>query len=858
MARGTREAGRVSIRVVPDSTGFRRKVKNELDAIEAGLKIKVKAELDTTQLRRELAAATRGQSTKVTLRLDRSAAIREIRELWRVLQAYATANPIRVRLTADTSSLTSAFMAMNRLGSAGGGTQGNRSMITGLANLGRTSARTTLMVTGLAAALTGLTHLALTAGPAVAQLSGVLGVIPAAGLAGVAAVAALALAFKGIADASGEVTAVKAAVTELGPAFAVLQQTVRDNVFRDMAEPLREMGTAWLPVLTAGLGGVGTALGGLARDVMSAVSSQQALIDGADGLAKTRGLFENLRAAVRPLVNAFRDIAAVGADFLPGMGQAVADLSGRFAVFIAQARGTGELTAWIESGIEGFRTLGSVISNTASVLSGLFEASGGGNLLSILDGVTGRLADIVNSTQGQAGLTGLFDGVKTGFDALLSSFSQVAPALLAAVGPALGGAVAALGTQLGVIVQAFAPVVAELAPVLSAAVAAAAPLIAALGEGLAGAINGLLPVLSLVPTVLTLLQPAADALVPVITQLAAVIGGGLAEAIVALLPSIPPMVDAFIAALPAIVDLTKALALIIPPLVEVIAWIAQATVAIVTWAQNAALFIPGATAVREAITIIVTGIMWMRDVWQQSVAVITAVMIAWQATMSTLQAATATFTGTVRTLVQIMASVVTTAIGTLVATVSAHWATFVAAGTTAFNNLRAAASSILGAVVSIASSTASRIVGAFSGLPGALASAGYAAFSGFIAGVRSRAEAVIGEIRALAARIAAAARSALEIRSPSRVFYRIGAATVDGLTLAWQHGRATVEQAVGSLLDMPSAGRYPTAATSSQTATPAAAGVAVTIYGDVGWDPDKVARELNQRRLDALTAAGLA
>jgi hypothetical protein len=135
----------VSIRVVPDSTGFRRKVKNELDAIEAGLKIKVKAELDTTQLRRELAAATRGQSTKVTLRLDRSAAIREIRELWRVLQAYATANPIRVRLTADTSSLTSAFMAMNRLGSAGGGTQGNRSMITGLANLGRTSARTTLM-----------------------------------------------------------------------------------------------------------------------------------------------------------------------------------------------------------------------------------------------------------------------------------------------------------------------------------------------------------------------------------------------------------------------------------------------------------------------------------------------------------------------------------------------------------------------------------------------------------------------------------------------------------------------------------------------------------------------------------------
>ncbi len=849
----TREAGRVSIRVVPDSTGFRRKVKAELDAIEAGLKIRVKAELDTTQLRRELAAATRGQSTEVTLRLDRSAAIREIRELWRVLQAYASANPIRVRLTADTSSLASVVMAMNRLGSAAGGvgSQGNRSMIADMANLGRASARATVMVTGLAAALTAVTQVALTAGPAVAQLSGVLGVIPAAGLAGVAAAAALALAFKGIADASGEVTAVKAAVTEMGPAFAALQQTVRDNVFRDMADPLREMGTAWLPVLTSGLGGVGTALGGLARDVMSAVSSQQSLIDGADGLAKTRGLFENLRAAVRPLVNAFRDIAAVGADFLPGMGQAVADLSGRFAAFIAQARGTGELTAWIESGIEGFRTLGSVISNTASVLSGLFEASGGGNLLSILDGVTGRLADIVNSTQGQAGLTGLFDGVKTGFDALLSSFSQVAPALLAAVGPALGGAVAALGTQLGVIVQAFAPVVAELAPVLSAAVAAAAPLISALGEGLAGAINGLLPVLSLVPTVLTLLQPAADALVPVITQLATVIGGGLAEAIVALLPSIPPMVDAFIAALPAIVDLTKALALIIPPLVEVIAWIAQATVAIVTWAQNAGLF-------TGAITYIVTGIMWMRDVWQQSVAVMTAVMIAWQATMSTLQAATATFTGTVRTLVQIMASVVTTAIGTLVATVSAHWATFVAAGTTAFNNLRAAASSILGAVVSIASSTASRIVGAFSGLPGALASAGYAAFSGFIAGVRSRAEAVIGEIRALAARIAAAARSALEIRSPSRVFYRIGAATVDGLTLAWQHGRATVEQAVGSLLDMPSAGRYPTAATSSQTASPAAAGVAVTIYGDVGWDPDKVARELNLRRLDALTAAGLA
>lgn len=71
---GGREVGRVSVRVVPDTSGFRRKVKEELEGIQD---LKIGIDPDTNGLRQKLqaaaAAAGRGVEAKIGVDVDKSA-----------------------------------------------------------------------------------------------------------------------------------------------------------------------------------------------------------------------------------------------------------------------------------------------------------------------------------------------------------------------------------------------------------------------------------------------------------------------------------------------------------------------------------------------------------------------------------------------------------------------------------------------------------------------------------------------------------------------------------------------------------------------------------------------------------------
>src|SRR5690606_40218325 len=62
---GGREVGRVHIKVVPDTDGFRRELQNAVRAAEAGLKVTIPVEfdVDTAGLRAQLAALERSRIT---------------------------------------------------------------------------------------------------------------------------------------------------------------------------------------------------------------------------------------------------------------------------------------------------------------------------------------------------------------------------------------------------------------------------------------------------------------------------------------------------------------------------------------------------------------------------------------------------------------------------------------------------------------------------------------------------------------------------------------------------------------------------------------------------------------------------
>lgn len=111
------------------------------------------------------------------------------------------------------------------------------------------------------------------------------------------------------------------------------------------------------------------------------------------------------------------------------------------------------------------------------------------------------------------------------------------------------------------------------------------------------------------------------------------------------------------------------------------------------------------------------------------------------------------------------------------------------------SSLARGASSALG----VLSSMAARAANAVSGMGGALYGAGLNAMAGLRNGIVAGGNAAIAAARAVAAAVAAASRSALDIHSPSRVMKAIGVFVSQGLGLGIEYGASFAVNAVKSV-----------------------------------------------------------
>ena len=169
-----------------------------------------------------------------------------------------------------------------------------------------------------------------------------------------------------------------------------------------------------------------------------------------------------------------------------------------------------------------------------------------------------------------------------------------------------------------------------------------------------------------------------------------------------------------------------------------------------------------------------------------------------------------------------MASAVVSGIGGLTSTVAGALASLPGVVAGIFGQLASSAAAGISALVSTvvsggaqaAAEVASwpgRLVGALSGLAGQMAAAGAAAIGGFISGLTSRIGEAIGAVRNMASSVIGAAKSALNINSPSKEFIAIGGSVnegfADGITdTAGQPVaamRQVIDQITGTAIDIP-------------------------------------------------------
>ncbi|WP_327342720.1 hypothetical protein [Streptomyces europaeiscabiei] len=588
------------------------------------------------------------------------------------------------------------------------------------------------------------------------------------------------------------------AVQGMKPEFDKLRLDLQERLFHKLGTTLQTTAKTAFPQVSAALRTSADTLNLMAQETLNTATNLST--SGALGKAlggATRGLqsFSSLPAvALQGLVQigaaaapAFERLAAAG-------GEAVGRLSDR----LSKAFESGAMERAIETAVSLVGDLVDVGRNIGSVFSSVFEAAqvSGGGFVGTLKTITGQIAETFQSPAIQSALQSLFQTMSTlattAAPLLGSALSAIAP-VLTALGPPAQRLIENLGT-------ALAPIIENLGPVLTAAAGAVGVLVDALSP--------LLPVVgSLVASLLPPLVPVINAIsqawagaAPIVAQLGQILTAVLAP-IIAQLPAIlTPLIATFTQVTAAVLPLVSQLLTALTPALTMLGQsFAQIMVAVgPLLSVLGELFVTALSAITPVITPVIAFVGQLASILAGELAtrITTIVVPALQTVTSLLQgdfsgafeSAKKVVSGVLGTVVRLFTSLpgqILTALASLVGTLQEKGR---AAGAALLKALRDKA----GEAVEVAKGLPGRVKDGLGNLGGYLASAGRDLIAGMIGGVREKA----GDLASAAADVVGdaigAAKSALGISSPSKVFAEIGRQTGQGFVKGLTGERAKI------------------------------------------------------------------
>lgn len=330
---GGREAGRVTVKVVPDTDGFPEKVRRELQQIDD---VEIPVRLNTALAKADFAALKQQlerQDVNVGVDIDRN-------QLGTVADAVTGIGKAATGSVAEVSNLktTLSNVATSAIG-----------LITQSATLGFT-----LTAVGAAAMLAAG---AITAG---------IGTLPAVLTAAAAPIAAVALGMDGI----------KNAAKTLKPEFDGLRASV-SATFEHGLLPAFEALRGVFPTLQTGLSGIATSLSGMATSLAQTVSSTE-------GIQNLRAAFDGVRLAIDTAAPGFAQLTAsilrvAGMESIyRSLGDIINGFASGFASFLDQIRQSGALADGMLSLHHVFNGIGDAIKAIALAALDFFNGAAPG------------------------------------------------------------------------------------------------------------------------------------------------------------------------------------------------------------------------------------------------------------------------------------------------------------------------------------------------------------------------------------------------------------------------------------------------------------------------------------------------
>lgn len=505
--------GRVSIQVVPDTSGFRKKLKTELEK------------------------AVRGLEVKVPVNIDAKRAVTQLKALDTILKRL---NGRRVDVSAQLNSRGDLDSIAKKLKNV------SNSASDAADGFGRMS-RFAMVATAVVLLLA----------PALALIATLLAGLPSLMLAFGAGALAVGLGIDGI----------KKAASGFTPTIERLKASLSATFAKQLTQPFIELNKI-APVLDSGLNKIAVSISGIISDMIKFMTSTEGMKALDQILQNTATFFNALRPAISDGMRAFFQLASVASTEFVGLAATFNRFSKSFADMVARVADNGVLTSalrnlnmvldslleafvrFFEAGLESMTVLGGPITQ---LFVGFTDA-----IVALMGPLT-QLSKLVFEVLGEAlkQLAPIIDAIAPAFETLAKLLGTLLIGALKALGPLL--------TRIAEIMnQVFIKAFAALTPIIDPLIQFMSQLSEILAEFLLQAFILLSPFLDEFLRFVTDLLIQITPLLPAILELATVVFKALLDVFREISPELMQLTET---ALPALLQIVKDLT---PFLIQVI------------------------------------------------------------------------------------------------------------------------------------------------------------------------------------------------------------------------------------------------------------------------------------------------
>jgi phage-related protein len=521
--------GRVSVKVVPDTSKFRQELKKQLDTKLKDFKVEIPVKADTTKAQAQLALLKKkidALDKNVKINVDQDG------DLSKKLS----------KIGDSASSAGEGFSSMSRF------------------------------------ALIGVAVLVLLA-PALALIATLLAGLPSLLFLLGAAFAAVGLGMDGI----------KKAAEVFGPSIEKLKASLSATFEKGLTPVFQQLNSIF-PVLEAGLNRVADGLIVMAQGFTNVVTSAAGMAQIETFLANTGKFFEQITPGIESFTRILLTLASEGSKLFGELGHVINEFTNSFEQMINSAvasgtfaeaiKGLAEVTGTLlnvftqlfGAGLQAMTILGGPISN---LLQGFGDA-----LVALMPALT-ILSEVIFNLLGNAlkALVPIITALMPAFNQLAEVFFQLVDGALTVLAPLLKIVADVLGTILLAALTAIQPLIPPLIQILT-------QLADVIGKALMDALVVLMPLINALIQFIVQLVQALLPLLPPLVELAAVIFQALMDILIQLMPHImriateifPLLLDAVKALVPVLINVIEKLIEFIPPFIKIVSWIIDKTI----------------------------------------------------------------------------------------------------------------------------------------------------------------------------------------------------------------------------------------------------------------------------------------